>query len=187
LTLSHSDYFSPMRWILNGTAGLGILLVSAVVGGCSTTRRTPYTAPTFDLEILGAAYTDTVHQNSVVVVFGVTPKSMKDFAPILSMGISYSVNAQSMPTRVDIMNQAPKQVRLVIHGENMPTKAPDLYALTGNRIDIALYEEVQFLVFYFDSISEKPITEMVIKYGLWEKNYPRIRVERDFQVPLHFH
>ncbi len=112
---------------------------------------------------------------------------MKDFAPILSMGISYSVNAQSMPTRVDILNQAPKQVRLVIYGENMPTKAPDLYALTGNRIDIAVYQEVQFLVFYFDSISEKPITEMVIKYGLWEKNYPRIRVERDFQVPLYFH
>ena len=161
------------------------MIALVTVFGCGSVQRVPYTGQTFDLQLLGADHTDTLLRNGMIAVFGVTPIDMKDFAPVLSMGVGYSVN-RGHTTRVDIQNQVEGngRVSIWIFGPDMEEKAPRFYRLTGGKLDVREYEYVQFLVFLFEGISTEPIREMVIRYGLWEKNYRNIRIEEDFEVEL---
>lgn len=150
----------------------------------STTYAQSPEKPNYNLQLVKVAHTDTIKQNSVVAVFAVTPIKMKDFPPVLSMRIVYQINEEPEMQTVNIQKQERKAVKLIIYGKTIIEKAPKLYQLIKADFDIDSYEAVQFLVFYFENISETSVNQMSLTYGLWEKRNTERRIEQTFKSQL---
>jgi hypothetical protein len=138
----------------------------------------------FNLEYIGSDYTDTLTKKSIVVVLAVTPKKEKDFRPILSMKFSYGVNTKEIQTTMDMQKQKENKVSIVIYGNNVKEKDAKIYTLIEGKMPLNDKTEVMFLAFYMKNISETPIDEMTIKYGLWEKRNQNKRTEKLFNFKV---
>lgn len=135
---------------------------------------------------MGAVHTDTVLRTSVEAVFAVTPKDMRDFPPVLSMGVGYSVNGEPR-TRVDIQkpdDNVQGRVTMTIYGKDIALKAPRLHARLNGACDAFDHPDVLFLALRFHDIATQPIVTMDIRYGLWEKRHRDLRIEEDFTLDL---
>jgi hypothetical protein len=138
----------------------------------------------FNLEYIASDYTDTLTKKSIVVILAVTPKKEKDFRPILSMKFSYGVNTKEIQTTLDIQNQKERKVSIAIYGNTLKEKDPKIYQLLEKKMPLTEKTEVMFLAFYMKNISETPIDEMTIKYGLWEKRNQNKRTEKLFNFKV---
>jgi hypothetical protein len=138
----------------------------------------------FNLDYIASDYIDTVDKKSVIVILAATPINKKDFPPVLSMKLTYKVNNEHSETELDIMNQMIKRVALVIYGNEINEKAPKVYELIKDRIDLNLDRRVMILGFYLKDISEVPIEHLSIKYGLWEKRNQNKRKEKLFEFNI---
>ncbi len=136
----------------------------------------------YNLTLVKAIHADTIIKNDVVAIFAVTPIKLEDFPPVLSMGISYKINDEISETYVNIQKQDTMKVRLVIYGETIAEKNPELFTLIKDEIEISNYKDIQFLAFYFDNIAESEIVQMTIIYGLWEKQNMDKRIEQTFNI-----
>jgi hypothetical protein len=138
----------------------------------------------FNLEYIASDYTDTLTKKSVVVILAVTPKKEKDFRPVLSMKFSYGVNTKEIQTTLDIQNQKERKVSISIYGNTLKEKDPKIYQLVEKIMPLNDKTEVMFLAFFMKNISETPIDEMTIKYGLWEKRNQNKRTEKLFNFKV---
>lgn len=138
------------------------------------------TVSTYQLDLLKVAYLNKEDKRAVGALFVVKPTDMRYFPPVLSMGVGYALNGDTVFHRVDIQNDPMRRVQIEIYGKDMPTKAPMLFALVKDKIDLEAYEDMLFLFFRLRNISEVAVNEITLEYGLWEKDNLDRRIERRF-------
>jgi len=137
------------------------------------------TSSVYDLKLLKAQVVDTVDGKDVVAFFSVTAAQKKDFPPVLSMGITCKVNDET-PQRIDIM-RAGGRVALVVYGPSIAERNPEAYELIKDQLDKLSTKDYQILAFYFRNITQQPLQELTLIYGLWEKRNQQRRIEQEFQ------
>lgn len=162
------------------------ILVSMVllllVGDASA--QAPGREPGHQLWLIRAAYLNKDHPHSVGALFMVTATDTAHFPPVLSMGISYAVNGDSAMQRIDIQKDPLGRVSIEIFDKNIKEKAPNLYSRIKHRVDMDAHEHLLFLFIRMRNISEEPIKEIELAYGLWEKQDLSVRVEQRFKARL---
>jgi len=162
-----------------------LFLITAILTICSLLGFAQ-NADKFNLTYVASDYIDTIDKKSVIVVLGVTPINKKDFPPILSMKFTYKVNNEYNETVLDIERQkeGEKWLTLVIYGNEVNEKAPKVYELIKDRIDLNPSRRIWLLGFYLQNISDDPIEHLSIKYGLWEKRNTNKRTEKIFEFNI---
>ncbi len=138
----------------------------------------------FNLNYIASDYIDTIDKKSVFVVLAAIPINEKDFPPVLSMKFTYKINDETSETILDIMNQKEKKVSVVVYGNEVNEKAPKVYELIKDRIDLNPKKKVMLLGFRLENISDDPIEHLTIKYGLWEKKNQNKRDEKTFEFNI---
>jgi hypothetical protein len=121
---------------------------------------------------------DTVGGKDVVVFFHVSAADAKDFPPVLSMRVAYFFDDSYLMTAA--IGQT-KKVSLVIFGKNIEEKDKLAYNLVKDKVDLKDKSDFMLLAFVFRDLTKKPITEMTVRYGLWEKRNTNIRVEKEYK------
>ena len=116
---------------------------------------------------------DKEAKKEVVVILKVSPM-IENFKLIVSGRIEYAFGRKSIQSNI----QNDPNTQIVVYGEDFPTKAPELYSLIKN--DVQIGEDEFLLVFYFSNIKGRDLAEGYFKYGLWESDNPDVRNEQTF-------
>ena len=139
-------------------------------------------SPTYELNFVKAKFTSTKGKKDVVAVFQILPKDDKNFPPILSMGLTYSIGEDGPEKRIDIM-KSENQARITIHDHNIKQRDSALYDFIKDNL-LENDDRYLILAIYLDNISKKDFNKMTITYGLWEKNNPSVREEKRFEFTV---
>ena len=139
-------------------------------------------SPTYELNFVKAKFTSQRGNKDIVAIFQVLTKDEKDFPPILSMGLTYSIGENGPEKRIDIL-KSEGQARITIHGSNIKEKDPSLYDFIKDNL-IETVDRYLILAIYLDNVSKKDFKKMTITYGLWEKNNPSVREEKKFEFSV---
>jgi hypothetical protein len=135
-----------------------------------------------DLRFLKAKITDTTDKKDVIVLFHVSAKDEKDYPPVLSMRLTYSVNDETEKTRSEIRKD--KNIHIVIFGKNIKEQNKAIYNLIKDKIDTSGKQDFMILGFYLNDISSDKVKKMTFTYGLWEKQNQDIRVEKKYEFEV---
>ncbi len=146
--------------------------------------QSPDAAPNYQLTLIRAAYLNKDYPHSVGALFMVTATDTAHFPPVLSMGIGYAVNGDSAMQRIDIQKDPLGRVSIEIFDKNITEKAPHIYSRIKNKVDMDAHEHLLFLFIRMRNISDEPIKEIELVYGLWEKQDLSVRVEQRFKARL---
>ncbi len=166
---------------------IGILISLLFIDACSTyvnpnfVEPATYTKPLYNLELLGIYSTDSTNKDDVVALFAVTPIDTVHFRPSISMKIGYSINDGVFNEDSRISPQY--NCNMVIYGNNINERNPFLYNKIKYKFGIMAYQDVMFLAINFWDLGED-VDKMKIKYGLWEKNNTRLRIEQEFSAQV---
>lgn len=112
-------------------------------------------------------------EKEVVVILKVSP-TIENFKLIVSGRIEYTFGRKTIQSNI----QKDPNTQIVVYGQDIPTKAPELYNLIKEGLKIG--EDDFLLVFNFSNIKGKDLAEGSFKYGLWESNNSEIRNEQTF-------
>ena len=142
------------------------------------------TSSTYRIELLKVAHLDKRNPRAIGAMFLVTPldEDTAHFPPVISMGISYAVNGDSILQRVDIQSDHLHRIQLEIFDKDIETKAPHLYARIKHLVAPETLARSLLLFFRMRNISEVPVHEVELVYGLWEKDDLDVRVERQYKA-----
>lgn len=162
-------------------SGLSFFLLLLTVRSIA---QAPGSASNHQLSLIRAAYLNKDYPHSVGALFMVTATDTAHFPPVLSMGIGYAVNGDSAMQRIDIQKDPLGRVSIEIFDKNITEKAPNLYSRIKHKVDMESHEHLLFLFIRLRNISEEPIKEIEIVYGLWEKQDLDVRVEQRFKAVL---
>ena len=139
-------------------------------------------SPTYELNFVKAKFTNTKGKKDVVVILQVLPKDDKNFPPVLSMGLTYSIGENEPEKRIDIL-KSEGQARITIHGEGIKQQDPALYEFIKDNL-LENDDRYLILAIYLDDVSKKNFNKMTMTYGLWEKNDLSVRVEKKFEFTV---
>lgn len=167
-----------MKTIRNVAAAILAIALFTIPG-----YTTGQTKPTYELRFLNAKFIDTSEDKDVLVLFQVLPIEEKDFPPVLSMKLTYSVGENGVEKTVDIMKSQNK-VRISVFGPDIDKKHPDIYTLAKEKLDTSKLPYL-VLAIYIDDVASQMFDKMTVTYGLWEKNDLNVRVEKKFPFSIY--
>ncbi|MBK8225846.1 MAG: hypothetical protein IPK70_01560 [Flavobacteriales bacterium] len=162
-------------------SGLTLLFLVLTAGSFA---QAPDAVPSFQLSLIRAAYLNKDYPHSIGALFMVTATDTAHFPPVLSMGIGLAVNGDSAIQRIDIQKDPLGRVSIEIFDKNITEKAPNLYSRIKDKVDMEAHEHLLFLFIRLRNISDEPIKEIELVYGLWEKQDLSVRVEQRFKARL---
>ncbi len=128
-----------------------------------------------DIKLLKAKIIDSTDKKDVIVLFHVSAKDPKDFPPVVSMRLTYSINDEQEKTRNEIRND--KNIQIIIYGNDIEQKNKRIYDLIKNQIDTNSKGGFWILAFVLRDVSSEKVKKMTFTYGLWEKRNQDKRVE----------
>jgi hypothetical protein len=136
---------------------------------------------TYELNFLRAKIIDTTDLKDILILFQVTTKKKKDFPPILSMKLTYSLDNNAEKT-VDILKT--NNIQISVFGNDVNEKDKFVYELIKNKIDIDDKNDFLILAFLLKSVTNESVDKMSFTYGLWEKNNQKVRVEKKYEFEI---
>ena len=138
----------------------------------------------FNLTFIKAFYNDTVNKKDLMVVFAVTPIKMKDFPPVLSMKLTYKIGDTGVEQIANLQKPQGQFIQTTIYGKDVNEKNPRIYNFIHEKFDLLKLEDIMIIEFNFKDITDKKISTMSIKYGLWEKRNNDERMEETFNFKV---
>lgn len=165
---------------------IGILISLFFINACGTynpnfVELSTYTKPLYNLELLGIYSRDSTDKDDVTALFAVTPIDTVHFKPSISMKIGYSINDGVFKEDSRISPQF--NCNMIVYDNNISERNPFLYDKIKYKFGLIAYKDVMFLAVNFWDMGEK-VDSMKIKYGLWEKNNGRLRIEQEFSAQV---
>jgi len=141
---------------------------------------------TYDMKFLRAKITDTSAMKSILVLFQVTTKEEKDFPPVISMRLNYTLCIASDRHEVisTTLGKKDSKAKIIIFGNNVKAKDKYVYNLIKDKIDTTYKRDYWILAFFFRNASKDIVQKMDLTYGLWEKNNPDMRVEKKYEFEV---
>lgn len=136
---------------------------------------------TYNIEFVKAKWLGPP-SNDILVVFQVTPIDMKDWLPIFSEKITYSID-NGKDTTLRILNKA-SNISAELSDTNVKYRNNQTYEMVKDNLFHFSGIDILFITFNFhDRVAIKP-KKMSVTYGMWEKNNQNVRVEKkyDFNV-----
>ena len=143
--------------------------------------------PTYTMKPLVAKIIDTTAEmKSILVLFQVTTKEEKDFPPVLSMRLNYTLYIDSDHNEIitTILGKKESKVRIIIYGKSIKDNDKYVYNLIKDKIDTAYKRDYWILGFSFKNASKDIVQKMDFTYGLWEKNNTEMRVEKKYEFEV---
>jgi hypothetical protein len=165
---------------------IGILISLLLISACGTynpnyVEPSTYTKPLYNLELIGIYSRDTTDKDDVTALFAVTPIDTVHFRPSISMKIGYSINDGVF--KEDSRISPEYNCNMIIYGNNISERNPFLYDRIKYKFGLIAYKDVMFLAVNFWDLGTE-VNKMKIKYGLWEKNNNRLRIEQEFSAEV---
>lgn len=136
----------------------------------------------YKLEFLKAKMIEAVGEKQVLVLFKVSAANKKDFPPILSAKVTYSLGDRGKERTV-AMNKS-NTARVVVFDRSIRQKSPLVYSYVKDKLDVTSKENFIVLAFYIKTEPEDEYNKMTFTYGLWEKRNPKQRTEQKFEFAL---
>jgi hypothetical protein len=165
----------------NIAIALIVVLLGLLIPQCVKAQDTP----SYNLEFVRAKYVDQKRWKDILVFFRISAKEKrkKDFPPVISMRVRYSLNDNSKVDTVDILNND-KKVNLYVLDKSVKYKSQFVYNLLSSKTDMETDNNFIILEFYLGDISDEIVKKMSFTYGLWEKNNLEVRHEKTFDFPV---
>lgn len=136
----------------------------------------------YDLDFLAAKYVDSLKPKQIILIFKYQPKPGKKFEPVISMRITYKLGDENKE-KTEIFDKNGK-FSIVAYDKKIKDKAPQLYKLIKDKMNIDQEEEYGIIVFYLNGITKKYVDKMTFKYGLWEPDNIERRIEKDYDIAI---
>lgn len=70
---------------------------------------------------------------------------------------------------------------MVVFDRGIEEKSKLGYSLVKDKVDLNDKADFMLLAFFFKDLTRKPITDMAVTYGLWEKRNIEVRVEKEYK------
>ncbi len=99
------------------------------------------------------------------------------------MRVTYAL--QNGKDTVNVLKENEDHIQMAIYGKdstNIRHKA--FYDFIKGKVDLNTKNDLQFIVFRFNNVTQEFIHKMSITYGLWESNNSNIRNERKFEFDV---
>jgi hypothetical protein len=136
--------------------------------------------PSYSLRFLKAVLTGSSDKKDIMLLFYATPNNdKKDWPPVLSMKITYSLNKGPEKT-IDVLKKE-NNATITVYDGSLTEKKPELYEMIKEKLRYIRSDDFLILAFDLRDISSETIEQMTFTYGLWEKNDQDMRVERKYQ------
>lgn len=137
-------------------------------------------SPSYDLDFLAAKYIDTLRTKQIVLLFKYQPKPDKEFKPIISFKLSYKIGDKK--ERTELFGESKHSI--TFYDRKIKFKNPELYQLISDKMDPEQKEEYGIIVIYLNDLTNKYVSEMDFKYGLWEPEDQNIRYEKNYHIEI---
>ncbi len=159
------NYFTILKCIL--FAGLFISMAKNALGQ----------EPLYNIKFIKAGQFSNGNHSRISAVFLVTPKELKDFPPVVSTKVIYSLGDEP-ERKADIMHN--DNVNITVYDKNIKEKSAEIFELVKDQIDLNSNDRMSIFVFNFRELPLKPVEKMTMTYGFWEKNDQNVRVEKKY-------
>ncbi len=136
----------------------------------------------YNIKFIKAIQTTINKGNEIQVIFSITPKEIEDFPPVVSTKIVYALD-NGPEKKVDLMHKE-DNLNLTLYDKNIKEKAPELYDLIKDYIDLSTNQKMTILVFKFKNVDKPTVNEMTMVYGCWEKRNTNLRVEKKYEFKV---
>lgn len=135
----------------------------------------------YNLDFLSAQYIGAENENEILLIFKYEPKNKKEFKPIFSMKISYSIGDSDVE-KTEIIEKSNHTI--AFYGNDIDQQNPDIYKTIKQKIDLNQKEEFGIVVFQLRNITQNYIDKMKFTYGLWEPENESIRIEKSYSIDI---
>ncbi|UOQ99601.1 hypothetical protein MUN81_08930 [Hymenobacter sp. 5317J-9] len=149
-----------------------------ILWGSLPTSTWAQDAPSYNMRFVTANVIDTVDGKDVIVFFHVSAAKAKDFPPVVSMRVMYSVDGSEV-TKASIGRT--DNVSIIAFDRGIEGKSKLGYSLVKDKVDLNDKADFMLLAIFFKDLTRKPISDMAITYGLWEKRNTEVRVEKEYK------
>lgn len=160
---------------------LFLSIVLVLISNFSFGQKKKITEQSYYLDFLTAKYSETNNKNEILLVFRYQPKKKKEFKPIFSSKIAYKIG-DSKIEKTEIIEKSNHSI--AFYGNDIDKKAPDVYKLISNKVDLNQKEKFGIVVFYLRNITQVYIEKMKFTYGLWEPKNENIRIEKTYDIEI---
>lgn len=164
-----------MKYLSKFLLGIFILLL-----GFSFAQKN-ITEQSYDLDFLKAKYIESGNSNEILLIFKYQPKKEKEFKPIVSMKMTYSIGDSGME-RTEILDKSNHSI--VAYGNDINQKNAEIYNLIKEKIDLNQKQEFGIFVFHLRNLTQEYVENMTFTYGLWEPENENIRIEKKYEIPI---
>ena len=142
----------------------------------STLPAAAQDSSTYALEFVRAAQVGSATKPMTVVVLKVTPL-VPDFKLVMSMRLAYDIGHGGM----ELEAQSSADMRFTVYGNDVESKSRTVYEFVKDKVDLAAEKDIYLLRIDFRNLSTEPITDMWLRYGLWEGSDAEVRHEKEFR------
>ncbi len=139
------------------------------------------TEQSYNLDILSAKYIETNGNNEVLLIFKYEPKKKKEFKPIFSMKITYSIG-NSQDEKTEILEKSNHSI--VFYGNDIDTKNPEIFNLIKDKINLEQKQKFGIVVFHLRNLTTEYFDKIKFTYGLWEPENEKIRIEKTYKIEI---
>jgi hypothetical protein len=133
----------------------------------------------YKMDFVRACIDSSNGKKVITAVFSVRP-TVKKFKLILSMKVTYAI--QNGKDTINVLKQNDDNIQISIYGKdstNITHKT--FYDFIKGKVNLNTKDDLRFIVFRFNNVTQDYINKMSITYGLWESNNSNERNETKYE------
>jgi len=138
--------------------------------------------PSYILTLMKAKYLDSTNPKQIMLVFKHQSKSRTIERLIISGKLTFSFGKGSEKT--EILGQGENHHQIEVFGNDIEVKDKYIFNLVKANPSFSTEDDVRYLVFRLQNLTDKYINNMTFTYGLWEPVDSKTRIETKYQISI---